>query len=180
LLPSGTVLSIQGPGTSAVSIQRRLGMESSKPQNIKIRTLHSKWSEESAHQAVTAWLRLATSRAEHYELIAAQTHELALGARSAFGALHDREQRARWLRLPFIGIGISSQVAPLVDTGVLAAGVITSTTMDVALDMVARAISKKVEMPVCTFVKTSSYPGLEDLTQRQKQGNRTPIFAPRA
>lgn len=181
LLGSGTVLYIQGPGSSAVAIQRRLAMESSKPQNIKLRTLHSKWSEESAHQAVTAWLRLATSRAEQFDLIAAQTHELALGARSAFGAISDADQRARWLRLPFIGIGISSQVEPLVDRGMLTAAVITSTTMDVALEMAARVIATKVEMPSCSFVKTSSYPGLEELGRKNKQASRTrePSFAPR-
>ena len=179
-LSAGTVLYIEGPATSAVSIQRRLGMESSKPRNVKIRTLHSRWSEESAHQSVAAWLRLATSRAEHFDLVAAQTHELALGARQAFEELEEPQQRARWLGLPFMGIGIESQVRPLVDRGILASGVITSTTMDVALELAVRAISRKEVMPACTFVKTSSYPELEVLALKTQRGTMVPASAPRS
>jgi ABC-type sugar transport system substrate-binding protein len=180
LMSSGTVLYIQGPGTSAVAVQRRLGMESSKPRDIKIRTLHSRWAEESAFQAVTAWLRLATSRPEYFGLIAAQTHELALGARRAFEALPQNDRRAQWLGLPCIGVGIARQVEPLVDRGILAAGVITATTMDVALELTFRAIAHKAEVPACTFVKTSSYPELEVLTGKSQREKGAPVLAPPA
>jgi ABC-type sugar transport system substrate-binding protein len=163
LLPLRTILYIQAPSTSSISIQRRLGMESTKPRNVDIRALRAGWSEESAYHVVTSWLRLATSRVEQFDLVAGQTHELALGARKAFDELKTVEKRARWLRLPFIGIGTSSQVEPLVDKGILTAAVVTSATTDVALDMVTRAILGKVKMPECTLVETSSYPSLEKL-----------------
>lgn len=179
LVGEGTVLYIQGPGSSAVSMQRRQGMESGKPGTIKIRTLHSRWSEESAYHAVTAWLRLATSRPEHIEMVAAQTHELALGARGAFEEIADRPQRQRWLGLPFIGIGIASQVEPLVDKGILAAGVITSTTMEVALELAVRALTGKASAPACTFVKTSSYPELDVLMSKRQRRAMAPVSANR-
>ena len=53
----------------------------------------SKLGEESAYQAAKSWLRLATSRAELFDLVAGQTHELALGARKAFDELKDCAQR---------------------------------------------------------------------------------------
>ena len=179
LVGEGTVLYIQGPGSSAVSAQRRHGLESAKPGTIKLRTLHSPWREESAHQAVAAWLRLATSRPEHFEMVAAQTHELALGARQALEEVADRQLREIWLGLPFIGIGIASQVEPLVDKGILAAGVITSTTMEVALELAVRALTGKASAPLCTFVKTSSYPELDVLMSRSSRRRMAPIPANR-
>ena len=120
LLPQGgSVLMIEGPGMSSVAVQRHEGMETARPRNVQLTTLRSKWSEESAAQSVGAWLKLATSRAEKYHLVAGQTHELALGARKAFQAYDNPEQTRKWLVLPFIGIGIASQVKPLVDRRVL-------------------------------------------------------------
>jgi ABC-type sugar transport system substrate-binding protein len=174
LAPSGTVLYIQGPATSPVSVQRRLGMENTKPQGLKLRSLHSRWSEESAKQALATWLRLATSRAEHFDLIAAQTHELALGARSAFEAVPQSDERKHWLNLPFLGIGISSQVMSLVDRGLLTGAVTTSTTMDIALELAVSAIQDKTTVPECTFVRTSSYPAIEELARKNRSSCRMP------
>jgi ABC-type sugar transport system substrate-binding protein len=169
LLHSGTVLYMQGPSSSSTSIHRRLGMESSKPLNVDIRNLHSKLGEESAYQAAKSWLRLATSRAELFDLVAGQTHELALGARKAFDELKDCAQRERWLRLPFVGVGLAKQVEPLVDRGILTAAVTMSTTVDVALEMLNQAILSKMEVPACTFVSTFSYPSVESLSALRKK-----------
>jgi len=168
LLPQGgSVLSIQGPSTSSVAAQRYEGTESTKPRNVQMTTLRSKWSEASACQSVGNWLRLATSRAEKFDLVAGQTHELALGARKAFQNSDHQEQKKRWLGLPFIGIGILSQVKPLVDGHFLAAAVVTSATVDLALRMLVRAIETQFQPPECTFVEASSYPELEKLAPKR-------------
>jgi ribose transport system substrate-binding protein len=168
LLPhGGSALYIQGPSTSSVAVQRHHGMENAKPRNIQITTLRSKWNEESACQSAGAWLRLATSRAEKFDVVAGQTHELALGARKAFQNIDNQEQQKRWLGLPFIGIGISSQVKPLVDGHVLAAAVITSVTMELALRILVRAIETQVQPPECSFVEASSYPDLGKLAAKR-------------
>jgi multisubunit Na+/H+ antiporter MnhC subunit len=134
---------------------------------VQITTLRSKWSEESAFQSVGAWLRMATSRPEKFQLVAGQTHELALGARKAFQTITNQEEQKSWLGLPFLGIGIASQVKRLVDAQVLAAAVITSTTTELALTMLVRAIESHVQPPECTFVETSSYPDLKKLPAKQ-------------
>jgi ABC-type sugar transport system substrate-binding protein len=168
LLPEGgTVLAIEGPGMSSVAVQRRAGMDSSKPRNVQLTTLRSKWSEESACQSVSAWLKLATSRAEKFDLIAGQTHELALGARKALQMAEDTEQRDRWLEMPCLGIGIANQVKPLVDRRILAAAVITSVTMELALRMLARAIDTQVQPPERSVVEAMSYPELEKLAAKR-------------
>jgi ribose transport system substrate-binding protein len=168
LLPQGgSVLYIEGPSMSFVAVQRREGMESTKPRNVQLTSLRSKWSEESAYQSAGAWLRLATSRAEKFDLVAGQTHELALGARKAFQNLDNQEQQKRWLGVPFIGIGILSQVKPLVDGHVLAAAVVTSVTMELALRILVRAIETQVQPPERSMVEASSFPDLDKLAAKR-------------
>ena len=167
LLPQGgSVLMIEGPGMSSVAVQRHEGMESARPKNAQLTVLRSKWSEDAACQSVSAWLRLATSRPEKVNLIAGQTHELALGARKAFQAIGATEQTKKWLELPFIGIGIASQVKPLVDRRILAAAVITSVTMELALRLLVRALESKAKPPERSIVDTLSYPELEKLAPK--------------
>lgn len=164
LLPEGgNVLMIQGPGLSSVAVQRFEGMETARPRNVQLTTLRSKWGEESAAQSAGAWLKLATSRAEKYQLIAGQTHELALGARKAFQAMDNPEQTKKWLELPFIGIGIAGQVKPLVDKGIFRAAVVTSVTMELALRLLVRALESKTPAAERSIVEVSSYPALEKL-----------------
>ena len=164
VLPQGgSVLFIAGPSTSSVAVQRYQGMESARPENLQLTTLRSKWSEDSAYQSVAAWLKLATSRAEKFNLVAGQTHELALGAAKALQNSSDPEQQQRWRELPFIGIGVASQVKSLVDAHVLAAAVVTSVTMELALGMLVRALETHVQPPERTIVEATSFPALENL-----------------
>ena len=166
LLPEGgSVLYLEGPSMSSVATQRREGTSNAKPGKVQNITLRSKWSEESAYQSVCAWLKLATSRAEKFSLVAGQTHELALGARKALQGVDDPEQKQKWLALPYLGIGIARQVQPLVESKVLTAAVVTSVTMDIALKMLARAVETQVQPPERTIVETSSLPELEKLAE---------------
>ena len=164
LLPrGGTVLFLKGPSMSSVAAQRLEGVETAKPQNVRLTTLRSEWSEEGAYKSTSAWLRLETSRAEKFDLLAGQTHELALGARKAFQDVKRPEQQRRWLELPFVANGISNQVKPLVDRRVLAAAVVTSVTMDLALRLLVRAIESQAQPPERSIAEMSSYPPLEKL-----------------
>jgi ribose transport system substrate-binding protein len=168
LLPQGgSVLYIEGPSASSVATQRHEGVEDAKPRNVQITALRSKWNEEGACQSAAAWLRLATSRAERFDLVAGQTHELALGARKASQNLDNEEQRKRWLEVPFIGIGISNHVRPLVDGRILAAAVVTSVTMELALRMLVRAFQTQVQPPERSIVEASSFPDLEKLAAKR-------------
>jgi hypothetical protein len=147
-------------------VQRREGMESTKPRNIRVTTIPSNWNEESAYQSARTRLQLAASRGENFDLVAAQSHELALGARKAFRGIDNHEQREKWLGLRFIGSGISGQVKPLVDGGVLAAAVITSVTMELALKILVRAIEAQLQPAERSVVEALSYPDLEKMAAR--------------
>ena len=55
LLPEGgSVFYVEGPSMSSVAVQRREGMESTKPRNIRVTTIPSNWNEESAYQCARA------------------------------------------------------------------------------------------------------------------------------
>jgi ABC-type sugar transport system substrate-binding protein len=167
LLPQGgNVLYLEGPTMSSVAVQRREGMETARPPKVQLTTLRSKWSEDNAYQSASSWLRLATSRAEKYNLVAGQTHELALGARKAFQNMENAEQKQKWMDIPFLGIGIAGQVKPLVHGHILDAAVVTSVTMDTAIKLVVRALESQVQPPERTVVEVSSYPELEKVAAK--------------
>src|SRR5882724_5434661 len=76
----GAVLYVQGPSGSDAAQQRTEGMQHAKPASIQVRMLRAQWTEGSAYQAVSAWLRLSTSRALQMDAIVAQDDSMAMGA----------------------------------------------------------------------------------------------------
>lgn len=167
LLPrGGTVLYIQGPATSSAAVQRTNGMESTKSQNIKVKTLRSSWTEEGGHESVAAWMRLSTSRAHSIDLIGCQYDGIAMGARKAFDEHHDPAEREEWLRHPFTGIdGLAEQGQTWVDQGLLRATVVAGITTRMALELVTSALRGGAEPPERTVIEAQSYPSLETLEE---------------
>jgi ABC-type sugar transport system substrate-binding protein len=167
LLPGGgTVLYIQGPATSSAAVQRTNGMESTKPDNIRIKTLRSAWTVEAAQQAVSAWLRLSTSRAEGIDVIGCQADGIAMGARKAFQDHLDSAERDLWLKRPFTGIdGLPTEGQAWVNQGTLTATVMAGTTTKVAVHMVVRALAGGASPPERTVIEAKSYPLLERLAE---------------
>jgi ribose transport system substrate-binding protein len=166
LLPGGgTVLYIQGPATSLAAVQRTIGMEGTRPQNVRTKTLRSPWTEPGAYEAVNGWLRLSTSRAESIDLIGCQLDEIAMGARKAFADYPDPDQRNRWLALPFTGVdGLPQEGQAWVDQGVLAATVVSGTTTRTAIEMTVNALNSGTQPPERTVIGSKSYPALERLS----------------
>ena len=104
LLPQGgSVLYIQGPSGSDAAQQRTNGMQETKPENVQVRAMKAQWTEASAYQAVSSWLRLSTSRDVTVGVISGQDDSMALGARKAFQEQTAGANRDKWLALPFIG-----------------------------------------------------------------------------
>jgi ribose transport system substrate-binding protein len=172
LLPEGgTVLYVQGPANNSAALQRTTGMESTKPANIQIKALRSKWEEASACHAVSSWLRLSTNRAASIGVVGCQYDGIAKGARKAFEDLPDQAERSHWLRLPFTGVdGLPEEGKAWVDQGILAATVVSLTTTQVALQMLARAVSTGTQPERRTLIDVASYPLLKDLSPRKIEG----------
>jgi len=168
LLPKGgNVLYVQGPANNSAAIQRTAGLESLKPQNIHLKLLRSQWTPENAQQAVTAWLRLSTSRADTIHAVSCQYDGIAMGARKAFEEAFNVADRERWLRLPFTGVdGLPNEGQAWVKQGILAATVVTPTTTQIAIEIMAQSFEKGNQPPIRTLIDLKSYPLIEELARK--------------
>jgi ABC-type sugar transport system substrate-binding protein len=174
LLPEGgSVLYLRGPAMSSIASRRFEGLENGKPKNVEVKSLKVQGSTaDAAFTTVSSWLSLSTGKPEGTHLIFSQNADFILGARKAFEANAVETERKRWLALPCAGVGILGQIKPLVDQGMLCAAVMTSLTMDAAIEMLVQALTQKTQPREQTFVDARSYPSLEDLAKR-RNGART-------
>jgi len=167
ILPhGGSVLYLRGPATNFLAAQRSDGLESVLESNIQLKSLKIQWTAESAYNSVTSWLRLSTVRAGDTHLIAAQNTDFIQAARQAFEENASDAERTQWLSLPYCCVGVISQSKPLLDAGTVNAAVITSLTMDTAVEMLVRHLRSGSQPPEHTFVKAWSQPAVDELIKR--------------
>ncbi len=169
LLPrGGLVLYILGPSMNPVFKQRAAGMESTKPSNIQVTTLRGNLTEQSGHDAVTAWLKLKTSRATRVSLVAGQNDNMAIGARKAFEEILSGEERERWSTLPYTGCDASPRAGQeWLRTGLLTASVFLPPTAGVAVETLVQAIQTKKQPPLRKQLTPESYPPMGSLFKPQ-------------
>lgn len=164
LLPQGgSILYIEGPANSSAASERTAGMNRTKPENIQVKTMRANWTEQSAHRAVTSWLRLRTSQETHIDLVGAQDDSMAAGARKAFEEIAGSD-RERWLKIPFTGCdGLPKTGQAWVRSGVLAATIYIRPITDLALEMLTEAIRTGVQPPERKLIVPESVPSFEEL-----------------
>lgn len=167
---NGSILYIQGPSGSDAARQRTEGMQHTKPPGVQVRMVRAQWTEGSAHQAVSAWLRLSTSRAAHLDAIVAQDDSMAMGARKAFEEIPDLKLRERWLEVPFTGCdGMPKTGQAWVRSGLLTATVVVPANAGGAIEMLAKSLHSAVAPPERTFVDVRSLPSVEELAIRRNR-----------
>src|SRR5882724_5438057 len=168
LLPNGgSILHIQGPAESLAAKQRAAGMNHTKPASVDVKVIKAQWTEASSYKAVTAWLRLSTSRQSQINVIAAQDDSMAMGARKAFQELPDAAARDHWLRLPFIGIdGVSTTGQAWVRSGQLTATIIVPANSGQALETLSQALQHGSMPPEQILIAPRSYPSVEELSSK--------------
>jgi ribose transport system substrate-binding protein len=171
ILPKGgSVLYLRGPQMSWWATKRFEGMDSTKPTNVEVRSIKVLASTaEGACQAVSTWLNLTKQRPEGTQLIVSQNADFINGARKAFEAVAHGAEQKKWMAIPCAGVGVAERTRPLVDQGQLCAAVVTSLTMDKAVEMLARAMTDGLQPPEHTFVEAYSYPHIEALVKKWKQ-----------
>jgi ABC-type sugar transport system substrate-binding protein len=169
MLPEGgTVLYLRGPAMSSIACRRYEGLENAKPKNVEVKSIKVQGSTaDAACNAVTSWLGLSTGKPEGTNLILSQNADFILGARKAFETNASETERKKWLALPCAGVGIPGQIKPLLDQGILRAAVLTSLTMDTAIEMLVQGMKQKSQPREQTFVEARSYPAIEDLAKRR-------------
>jgi ABC-type sugar transport system substrate-binding protein len=171
LLPEGGgVLYLRGPAMSSIAQRRFEGLDGGKPKNIELKSIKVQGSTaENATAAVCSWLNLSMGKPGATQLIVAQNADFILGARRAFETNTLEPDRSKWLAIPCLGVGLPIQMNPLVDTGLLRAAVLTSLTMDVALDMLVRGLAQHIQPREFTYVEAHSYPNLDDLAKKRRR-----------
>jgi len=172
LLPNGgSVLYIQGPAESDAGKLRTQGLNQNKAVGIQLKMMKANWTEASAYNAVTAWLRLSTSQQAHIDVIAAQNDAMAAGAKKAFQQFsHEGDGRNRWIEAPFIGVdGVPRTGQAWVRNGTLTATVIAPPLAGIALEMLTHALQAGTTPPEFTLVAPESFPALDALVAKAKQ-----------
>jgi ribose transport system substrate-binding protein len=170
ILPAGgSVLYLRGPSMSWWASKRTEGMESMKPKNVEVRNLKVLESTaDGAMKTVSGWMSLTRQRPEGTQLIVSQNADFIAGARKAFETATSGPERTKWMALPCAGVGVAERSKPLVDQGSLCAAVVTSLTMDRAVELLARAMMDGLQPPEHTFVDAYSYPSIENLSKKWK------------
>jgi ribose transport system substrate-binding protein len=165
LLPKGgSALYIQGPSDNSAAKQRTMGMQQTKPSNVKINVLKGQWTEESAYKAVASWMRLSTSNRQTIDMVSAQDDSMALGARKAIEEQSDEAVRAKWLAAPFTGCdGLPKTGQEWVRTKILAATVVVPPNTTLAIEMLIEALTKGKKPAELALTIPTSYPPLENL-----------------
>ena len=167
LLPlGGSILYIEGPANSSAAQERTSGMNLTKPGNIQVKTMRGNWTEESAHRAVSSWLRLRTSQEMVIDLVGAQDDSMAAGARKAFSEIAAGE-RERWMKIPFTGCdGLPKTGQSWLRSGLLAATIYIRPNTDLALEMLTEAIRTGSTLPESKLITPESLPSVEELAAR--------------
>lgn len=167
LLPrGGSALYVQGPSENPAAKDRTMGMQQTKPANIKIHMLKGQWTEESSYKAVASWVRLPTSQKQVIDLVGAQDDSMAIGARRALQEQADGAVRAKWLQARFTGCdGLPNTGQEYVRTGLLAATVIVPPNTKLAIEMLVAAIRQNKTPTELALTVPISFPTIEELVK---------------
>jgi ribose transport system substrate-binding protein len=167
LLPEGgAILYIMGPTESSTVKDRKAGFDAVCPKNLRTTLLRGKWTEESGYRGVATWLKLGGSSKAGIVAVAAQNDAMAIGARKAFQELNNEQERAKWVRLPFLGCdGVPKTGQAWVRSGLLAATVVAPPMAGQAVQLMANALRNNTTVPERTVTVLESYPPLGKLTK---------------
>ena len=173
LLPQGgNVVYILGPTESSTVKDRKEGFEAVCAKNLHVTLLRGKWTEESGHRSMAAWLKLGVSNKVSVAAIVAQNDAMAIGARKAIEQIGSPQERGKWLSLPFTGAdGLPKTGQAWVRAGLLAATVVVPPMAGQAVQLMTNALRTSANVPERTLTFLESYPQIEKLAKLQLVGS---------
>jgi ABC-type sugar transport system substrate-binding protein len=161
LLPAGGhVLCVTGPPRSSAAVERLQGMKSElRPDITLAETEAGQWTESAGIVAFESWYSLHKARSLTIDTIAAQSDDLAMGARSACGAVVSAAHRDVLLKARFLGVDACPLFGrKLVDSGELTASVTTPATTGEAIRGLQRFWKSGQPMPLRAVTEPKPYP----------------------
>ena len=165
LLPKGgSVLFIQGPSVSSVSRERCEGLRETLPDNVQLVNLKGRWTEESAFQSVSSWMKLMSAQKFRIDLITAQNDVMAMGAKRALKDLANELDRDLLSRIPITGCdGVPSTGQAWVRAGHMAATVVVPPSAGKAISLMTRALQTRVPTAEHTLTVPEPFPAFASL-----------------
>ena len=159
LARGGPVLCVTGPRRSSAAQERLEALRATVGRGAElVDTEAGEWTEASGIMAFGDWYRVFKSRNPALAAVAAQSDELAVGARGAIQALPDPARRA-FEGARFLGVDACPGYGQrLVDDGTLAGSVVTPANTGLALQLLHRFWEEGQPLPLRSFTKPSAYP----------------------
>jgi ribose transport system substrate-binding protein len=161
LLPQGGhVLCVTGPQRSSAAQERLEGLKSSLRSDVTLyETGAGGWTESDGAAAFDSWYGLFKTRSFKVDVIAAQSDELAVGARNACEALPNPAHREMLSKAHFLGVDACPAFGRrLVDQGKLKASVTTPANTAEAIRALRRFWESGKPLPLKAFTDPTAYP----------------------
>jgi ABC-type sugar transport system substrate-binding protein len=136
LLPKGgVVLALLGPQRTGPAVERLQGTTSALRPDVKVyRTEAAQWAEANGGEAFMNWYASFRVSSETVNVVAAQSDELAVGAREAARTVANPAHRTMFGEAKYLGIdGCPRYGRRMVDSGVLTATVVMPSNTDIAI-----------------------------------------------
>jgi len=160
LARGGHVLCVTGPEKSSAAVERLAGLRSVLGPEVTVYTTEAgQWTEPGGATAFESWYSLYRSRAFSVDVVAAQSDELAVGAREAGHRAASEAHREVFRKAAFLGIDACPGYGRrLVDSGVLAASVTTPANTGEAIRRLKRFWDAGEALPLQAFTEPRAYP----------------------
>jgi len=156
----GNLLCVTGPQRSAAAEQRLAGLKSVLRRDIRVfETAAGEWTEADGIKAFHGWYGVFKARNDSIHAVAAQSDELAFGAKNAGKALQNQAHREMFARAKYLGVDACPNYGRrLVDSGDLAASIVTPPNTDLAIASLSAFWSDRKRLPIRVLTKAAPYP----------------------
>jgi ABC-type sugar transport system substrate-binding protein len=161
LLPrGGEVLCVTGPEKASSAGDRLAGLRASLRRGITLYTTEAgHWTEGAGSAAFDSWYGLYRSRSFNVGVVAAQSDELAMGARAACERVANPAHRVMLTGARFLGVdACPGYGAKLVDSGKLAASVTTPANTGEAIRLLRQFWDADRPLPLRALTDSKPYP----------------------
>lgn len=161
MLPQGgQLLAVTGPQRSSAAVERLEGLRATlRPDVIFYEALSGGWTEQDGAGAFDSWYGLYKTRTFRVDVIAAQSDELAVGARAAAEAVANPAHREIFRKAKVLGVDACPAYGRgLVDSGRLTASVTVPPNTGEAIRALRQAWESGRPLALKAFTRPTPYP----------------------
>ena len=160
LAEGGQLLCVTGPQRSSAAVERLEGLRATlRPDVTFYEALSGGWIEDDGARAFDSWYGLYKTRTFRVDVIAAQSDELAVGARAAAEAVANPGHREIFRKAKVLGVDACPAFGrKLVDAGRLTASVTTPANTGEAIRALRKFWESGLPLALKAFTNPTPYP----------------------